>query len=725
MSHPEGFQWYSKYIADIASNGQYTGANATEPKRFLFHQSVAGGTVLVVGSSVSAVFLAALTLAATISIPLIYVRVARTCAVIWNALQRPMRTAPLQQLETAKPMLQARVHSLDDDADLPSPIGGLLVMNRHVEKKSLNHLPVLLSNSGQWLSDAFSAISLLTTQPGAHSRQVSLAYGVYFAFCLLALVTGPLAAALVSKTVRYGFGDVVDGPCIRQNNFTYGAINPNTSSTDHHARAMELLPFIGNFNYSWSQMGAKAYFGGGPVIDPISQVNYTRLNGCLLKDDVLCSTEFPHTHMVTAELTPSQMGMWSGDDWRFRMKGYCLRLNSSSISKFVSYRVQSRYEYHLSFAEGSNSIGPPQPVPDPPLGQREWNRFPRRKNTIWDSYFPGESLQGSEEDRGWDAKVWRQSLHALNAEAINVETVFPTFNNVSQAVGDELYLVPDSSSAYMWQPQNIAHILCWEQLFVVVNGAESTENTTWRFWKTREDFVQRHKLDPGVAPLIQMLSGEFIIKPLRFLRGNLLLTTISDTPGEWEVSPIYASPVPFGAEMHRWAHIGLQDMASKATRTASGYYARGIEQSQDRLDALRTPEILSLCRSIRKTAEGSLSVPLWIPVVMLLLLMGALCWWAVEFGLTWLAKSGRPGFWRPFLMLPITKPTSLNAAVAEHVEPGARESVNWSASGWPLVMMHGRLGPVLERKEDDNNNKYVLRWGLLQRENPKAKIKII
>ncbi|KAL2050046.1 hypothetical protein ABVK25_009654 [Lepraria finkii] len=394
MSHPEGFQWYSKYIADIASNGQYTGKNATEPKRFLFHQSVTGGTVVVVDSSVSAVFLAALTLAATISIPLIYARIARTCAVVWNALQRPMRTAPPQQLETEKPMLQERVHSLDNDTDVSSPIGGLVIMSRHVERKSLNHLPILLSNSGQWLSDAFSAISLLTTQSKAHSRQVSLAYGLYFAFCLLALVTGPLAASLVSRTVRYGFGDVVDGPCIRQTNFTHGAINPNTSETDHHERAMELLPFIGNYNYSWSQMGAKDYIGGGPVIDPISQVNYTRLNGCLLKDDVLCSTEFPHTHMVTAELTPSQIGMWSGDDWKFRMKGYCFRLNSSSISTLVSDGAQRRYEYHLSFAEGSDSIGPAQPKPDPPLGQREWSLFPRRKNTIWDTYFPGEDLQG-------------------------------------------------------------------------------------------------------------------------------------------------------------------------------------------------------------------------------------------------------------------------------------------------------------------------------------------
>lgn len=722
MSHPEGFQWYFKYIADAASNGQYAGENATEPKRFLFHQSVAGGTVIVVDSSLSAVFLAALTLAATISFPLIYVRIARTCAVVWNALQKPTRTAPPQQFETTKSMLQETVHSLHDDTDVSSPIGGLRVMSRHVEREPLNHLPILLSNSGQWLSDAFGAISLFTIQFKARSRQVSLAYGLYFAFCLLALVTGPLAAALVSRTVRYGFGDVVDGPCIRQNNFSYGAINPNTFTTDHHGRAMELLPFIGNFNYSWSQMGAKAYFDGGPVIDPISQVNYTRLNGCLLKDDVLCSTKFPNTHMVTAELTPSRMGMWSGDDWKFRMKGYCLRLNSSSISRFVSNGAEPWYEYHLSFAEGSHSIGPPQPTPDVPLGQLEFSRFPRRKNTIPDSYFPGEFLQGSEWDRGWDAKVWRQSLHALNAEAITVESVFPTLDNVSQAAGDELYLVPDNSSAYMWQPQNIAHILCWEQLFVVVNGVESPENTTWRFWKTREDFVKQHQLDPGVAPLIQMFSGEFIIKPLRFLRGNLLLTTIADTPGKREYSPVYASPVPFGAEMHRWAHIGLQDMASKATRTASGYYARGIAQSQDRLDALRTPEVLSLCRSIRRTAIGSLSVPLWIPIFMLLLLTGALCWWAVEFVFTSLAISGRPGFWRPFLMLPITKPASLNAAVAEHVEPSACESLSHSASGWPLIMMHGRLGPVLERKE---GNEYVLRWELQREDLPKAKIKII
>jgi hypothetical protein len=310
----------------------------------------------------------------------------------------------------------------------------------------------------------------------------------------------------------------------------------------------------------------------------------------------------------------------------------------------------------------------------------------------------------------------------LNAEAINIETVFPTMENVSQTEGDELYLVPEADpSAYMWQPQNIAHILCWEQLFVVVNGVESPENTTWRYWKTRRDFVQQHKLDPGVAPLIQMFSGEFIIKPLRFLRGNLLLTTMSDTPGEWEIAPIYASPVPFGAEIHRWAHIGLQDMASKATRTASGYYARGVEQTQAQLDALHTPELLSLCRSIRRTAEGSLSVPLWIPVFLLLLLMAALCWWIVELVLTRLATSGRAGFWRPFLVLPATKPTGLNAAIAGYVDPDARESVSRSVSGWSFIMMYGRLGPVLQRKGDSG---YVLGWGL-QVESPTGRVKIL
>lgn len=595
---------------------------------------------------------------------------------------------------------------------------------RSPERSSLNHLPILLSNSGQWLSDAFSTISLLTTQSKAHSLQESLPYGLFFAFCLVALVAGPLAATLISRTVKYGVGGVLGGPCIRQINFTYEAINTNNTPLDHHGRAMELLPFIGNFNYSWSPMGAQAYLSGKSVIDPISQVNYTRLDRCLLEDDVLCSTEFPHTHMVTAELTPSQMGMWSGDSWNFRMEGYCLRLNSSSIARLVRDRGQSYYEYHLSYAKGSYSTGPPQSEPDDTLAQGEFSRFPRRKNTIPDAYFAGGAYtSGSEMDRGWDAKVWRQSLHALNAEVIGVETVFPTMEDVSQVAGDELYLVPDNSSVFARPPHNVAHILCWEQLFVVVNGVESPANTTWRFWKTRKDFVQRHQLDPGVAPLIQLFAGEFIMKPLRFLRGNLLLATTSETSGKSEYSPTYASAVPFGAEMHRWAHIGLQDLASKATRTASGFYARGVPLSPDLLNAFHTPEILSLCRSIRSTAAGSLNMPLWIPVVLILLVFVALSWWTVELIFTALATSGTPGFWRAFLILPVTKPTSLNAAVAQHVDPAARESVSRSASGWPLVVMHGKLGPVLEWKRDEGG--YVLRWGLLGGGNPTTKIKII
>ena len=61
-------------------------------------------------------------------------------------------------------------------------------------------------------------------------------------------------------------------------------------------------------------------------------------------------------------------------------------------------------------------------------------------------------------------------------------------------------------------------------------------------------------------------------------------------------------------------------MASKVTRTANGYYARCIEQTQDLLEKLHTPEILALCKSVRKTQEGAVSLPLWIPVLMLLLL---------------------------------------------------------------------------------------------------------
>jgi hypothetical protein len=117
----------------------------------------------------------------------------------------------------------------------------------------------------------------------------------------------------------------------------------------------------------------------------------------------------------------------------------------------VSDRISRQYEHHLSFAERSDSIGPAQPKPDPNLGQRERSLSQRRKNAIWDAYFPGGDLQGTEKDRGWDAKVWQSSLHALNAETINIEPVLPTRDKVSQNEGDELYLALEANYlAYMW-----------------------------------------------------------------------------------------------------------------------------------------------------------------------------------------------------------------------------------------------------------------------------------
>jgi hypothetical protein len=748
-----GYRWYGKYVAETAADGQYPLASPrTDYPAFQVYNSGISGRILVVDTAVAPVFIAAITLVTSFAVPLLFVRVARAVAV-WRygrAILPSSSSPPAGAAQGGAPQVYGGYGVVASDETgavaLSSPVsvGG----GEQLVVVPLSHVPVLLTNCGKWLSDAWCALCLFWrgTFGKKGDGHEPLAYALLFAFSVVAFAAGPLVAFLISREVVSGFSGAVNGPCIPQNNFTNGAVNPNTNGSDHHGRAMELLPFIGSFKYTWSATGGDAYLAGGPVVDPVSQVKYERVDGCLLTDDVYCDARFPHTHKVSGELTAAQMGLWFGRaDWRFRTEGYCIKLNSSAIAARL---VDGSYQYHLGYAAGARRLRDATQEElraDPPLGQFEFQRFERHKNVITDSYFVN-----TEEDIGWAHYPFRQSLRDLDVEALAVLTVLPsTTEKINQSPDDELFLSHAPAGSYRGEPSNIAHILCWERLFLVVDGqGETNSSQKWSPWRFRDAAVrERFNLPRGVEPLAQFAFTEFIIKPLRFLRGSVLLQSLADTP-RWEIDPTFAAAVPFGAEVHRWAHVGLLDISSKATRTASGYYARGITQPPALLEriAADAPALADLCGAVRTAREGTVSLPLAVTVSLFVLLLVAGLWWAVEAALTSLAASGRSlfGLARPFLVLPATTPPALSAAAVAANDAAGGYPRGWtlrfSASGWPEVgvlgmgppTQSGRPGPVLAMQPEAGLGVgvgvYKLVWGIRRWNAPppssKARIKL-
>ena len=439
------------------------------------------------------------------------------------------------------------------------------------------------------MADAWTSLLLAPRRMRGKEWKTAGAYALYFLFSVIALAIGPLAAFMISKEIIFGFGGHLSGPCLHQWNFTTGATNIPMAEVsvglDHHGLAIELLPRLSTFTYSWSNRSKDEYLSGASIINPVSKANYTRVPGCALRDDVLCDGGFPHTRTVSGDLTAPQLGMWSGNHWKFSMESSCIRLNSSAIS----YQAATHgWLYHLSYAK--DSFNTSEIYRENTLGQRETERYARRKNFITDTYFLNESAQV-----GWGHEMWRQSLRDLDVNQVAVITILPSTENINQDETDDIYAKPVPASEFDFHPSQMVHLLCWEKLFVSLKKSKTKVSIDWN---NRTEFVLQNDLPLGVEPLMQMSDGEFILKPLRFLRGNTLLQYTSDTPRR-EYDATLAPIVPFGAEMHRWAHIGLMDIASKATRTTTGYYARGVPQDTSSIAALQNSHLHDLCRSVR------------------------------------------------------------------------------------------------------------------------------
>lgn len=113
--------------------------------------------------------------------------------------------------------------------------------------------------------------------------------------------------------------------------------------------------------------------------------------------------------------------------------------------------------------------------------------------------------------------------------------------------------------------------------------------------------------------------------------------------------------MPFAAEVHRWAHVGAMEIASKATRAATGFYSRGYLTAATESQRQGVPaELQDLCNAVRATREGAVSMPVRTLVALAVLLAVSLAWWAAErIGalLAGLGFAGPAGAVRAFLIL--------------------------------------------------------------------------
>lgn len=159
--------------------------------------------------------------------------------------------------------------------------------------------------------------------------------------------------------------------------------------------------------------------------------------------------------------------------------------------------------------------------------------------------------------------------------------------------------------------------------------------------------------------------------------------SLSDTATA-EYTRANAPRVPFGAEMHRWAHIGTLDIASKATRAATGFYTLGEPVDPSIVEALHTPQLLDLCRNVRRVREGAVSVPLTTVLVAICLVWVAAVWWVVEIMLVFFAEKGFSSV-RAFLTLPATRPTALSVALTVAAGDTTDVKIHSSMGGAPVI----------------------------------------
>jgi hypothetical protein len=355
----------------------------------------------------------------------------------------------------------------------------------------------------------------------------------------------------VSRGLISGLGGSYQGPYFPQHNFTDGVINYVSTALDHHGRAIELLPWPASFDFPWN---VSEYTSGQTIEYPISKVKHERLDGCLLNDTSLCSQDLPHTHKTSVQLSSPRFGLWSAKDWSIKFEDYYLRMNSTSLSAQDS---SNKWYYGFNFAPGAACI-PSCSVPHnySMFGKADTELFNFRENVITDSWFVN-----NQSEKDWPCYPFPQSLRSLNSDVIAVVTIYPSRYPVSQVPNDILFLSNALvGSSLNLVPQQIGHILCWKKApLITIQGRTVSQIDDLR------QMLKDNSLPEGLHSLLSIAWGEFLVNPARFLRSSTLLQSVSGVPAG-KCNPLTSPPVPFGAEMHPWAHVGALDILSKPTR---------------------------------------------------------------------------------------------------------------------------------------------------------------
>ncbi len=640
--------------------------------KFLIFDSVVSGQVLVIDPATAPIFLTALNQIISLAPSFLAILLSRTIAVVWSYLED---------------------RQLRDDR-IPRVVG--------INAPGL-HLPVMLATAGFWTSDAWTALCLswqiwkLGRSHGSMSHRHALWYISFSLFALIALLAGPLASLLVSRNTTFGFSGRQEGDCVPQYNFADNAKNVIIPSVDHHGQAVELLEWLGSFKYSWTNNGGNMYSSGNRVTEPVSQVTYQRREGCILNDNQLCDSRFMRTHMTSGKLSASQLGLWSGGDFKFSMEGYCGKLNSSTISR---QRSNGYYEYSLRYANGA--VNPSGGFKKLLLGQNDRDQSARRKRVIPEAYFVD-----AENNSNWALETLPPAFRDLDTDQLVVLTILPPIGEINQSPDDELYVAPQAAANFSYSPNQLSHIFCYEKLFLELKDEKIRIQTVFQ---NRTAFLASRKLPLGLESLLRFANNEFMLKPVRFLRENILLQSLSDT-AKAEYTGANAPRVPFGAEMHRWAHIGTLDIASKATRAATGFYTRGEPVDPTIVEALQTPQLLDLCRNVRRVREGAVSVPLATVAVAICLVWVAAVWWIVEIMLLFFAEKGFSSV-RAYLTLPATRPTALSMALTIAAGDTKDVKVHSSMGGAPVIgVATSSRWPRTSVEQIGESDKYRLLWG--------------
>lgn len=150
------------------------------------------------------------------------------------------------------------------------------------------------------------------------------------------------------------------------------------------------------------------------------------------------------------------------------------------------------------------------------LGQNDYDQSPRRKRVIPDAYFVN-----SVNDSNWALQTLPTAFRDLNTDRLALLTILPPTEKINQSEDDELYVAPQAAGNFTYSPNQLSHIFCYEKLFLNIKSEKIKMQS---LLQNRTALLASRSLPPGLETLIRFANNEFMLKPVRFLRGEHLVT---------------------------------------------------------------------------------------------------------------------------------------------------------------------------------------------------------